>query len=231
MCRKMFYFLVLLLLVTATTTEAREKFEINAFSGFRFGGAFIDGYYQDNPILEQLDLAPGAQFGASFYIPIVPSTTSGGGMMFEIMFNFQRTDLRFELASNTSLPDSIISSFAVDGDKLILGEIDFKYIHGGIIYKFGDNSGWNPHVNFGLGATILSATNGEIDKSKFSFSIGGGVTRMFNETIGTRLQLRGYFTSLPAEEYWHDDYEGLWEAMDRNYFFQGEISGGIVFAF
>jgi len=54
---------------------------------------------------------------------------------------------------------------------------------------------------------------------------------MFNEKIGTRLQLRGYFTSLPSDEFWVDRFGYVWEVMDTNWFFQGELSGGIVIAF
>lgn len=231
MLRRKSFLLVVLILIAATAVEARSKFEVRVFSGLRFGGSFIDGGYEDDVLLEQVDIAPGMQVGASFYVPIGATTLSGQGMMFELLFNFQSSDLRFKPASISNIPDSIVSRFDVDGDKLILGEVDVKYLHGGVIYKFGSNSGWNPHVNASIGATIFSATDGDLDETKFSFSMGGGVTRMFSETIGSRLQLRTFFTSLPSDDYWVDRYGGVWESVDNNMFFQGEISGGIVVAF
>ena len=223
--------LVALILVAATAVEARSKLELRLFSGLRFGGSFIDGGYEDDDLLEKLDIAPGVQFGTSFYVPVGPQSLAGEGVMLELLFNYQGSDMRFEPSSLSIIPDSILSRFEVDGDKLILGEVDVMYIHGGVMYKFGSNSGWNPHVNLGIGATVFSASNGEFDESKFSFSFGGGVTRMFNETIGGRLQLRGYLTSLPSDDYWVDRYGGVWEAVDNNMFFQGELSTGIVIAF
>ncbi len=121
--------------------------------------------------------------------------------------------------------------FEVDGDALVLGEINVMYIHGVSTYRFGSSSGWNPHVNLGLGATVFDAPDGDLQETKFSFSLGGGVTKMFNETFGGRFQLKGFFTSLPAEEYWVDYYGNIWATSASNWFVQGEISAGIVIAF
>lgn len=232
MFRKTSILLFVLLLVATATVEARSKFEINAFGGLRFGGGFHDGGYQDDAfLLEKLDVAPGAQFGASLNVPLGAQTFDGRGYMFELLFNFQGSDLRFEPASMSAIPDSLLERFEVDGDKLILGALDVMYIHGGVIYKFGSGSGWNPHVNVGLGATVFKATEGDLQETKFSLSMGGGVTKMFNETFGGRLQGRTYFTSLPSEEYWVDYYGRIWETAESNLFFQGEISVGLVVAF
>jgi hypothetical protein len=232
MFRRTSILLLILCLVAVTAAQARSKFEINAFGGLRFGGSFHDGGYQDDSfLLEELDVKPGSQFGASLNVPLGAPTWNGEGYMFELLFNFQGSDLRFEPASMSAVPDSIIERFDVDGDKLILGGIDVMYIHGGVIYKFGSGSGWNPHVNLGLGATVFKATEGDLQETKFSLSVGGGVTKMFNETFGGRFQSRVYFTSLPSEEYWVDYYGRVWETREANLFFQGEISVGIVVAF
>jgi hypothetical protein len=230
--RKTTCLLMSFLLVAVATVEARPKLEINVFSGLRFGGSFHDGGYQEDYfLLENLDVAPGAQFGASIGVPIGVQTYEGGGLMFELLFNFQGSDLRFEPESNAVLPDTILGRFEVDGDKIILGALDVMYIHGGVIYKFGSGSGWNPHVNLGLGATIFDAPEGDLQETKFSLSMGGGVTRMFNETFGARFQSRIFFTSLPAEEYWVDYYGHVWETGASNSFFQGDLSVGLVVAF
>ena len=231
MLRKITVLLIMFFLATSTVAEAGSGFELRVFSGLRFGGAFIDGGYEDNPILEELDVKPGVQFGGSFYIPIGTATSSGQATKFELLVNFQKSDLRFKPASISGVPDSIKTKFVEDGDKLILGEIKVTYIHAGAMYQFGSSSGWNPHVNMGLGATIFKATDGDLDEKKFSFSLGAGISRMFGKTVGSRLQLRGYFTSLPAESYWVDSYGNVWASRDNNMFFQGEISTGLVFAF
>lgn len=234
MFRKVMCLAAVLMLIAVTTAEARPKFEVRVGGGLRFGGSFSDGSYSyavspSDIYLEQLDVAPGTQFAVNLYVPLRGPAPNGKALKFELFFNMASSDLRFEPRS--SIPDSIASQFEQDGDKLILGEVDVSYIHGGVVYQFGSTSGWNPHVNFGLGATIFSATDGDFEESKFSMSFGGGVTRMFNETFGTRLQLRGYVTSLPADEFWVDRYGWVWEVTDANWFFQGELSGGIIIAF
>ncbi len=232
--KKMLTILVLMLVVV-TAAEAKSKFEIRVGGGLRFGGSFSEGAYNspaapNEAYLEQLDIAPGKQFAVNLYVPLRGPTPDGKAIKFELLFNLaSNQDLRFEPLS--AMPDSIKSQFEQDGDRLILGQVDVTYVHGGIVYQFGSTSGWNPHVNFGFGATIFSASEGDFEESKFSTSLGGGVTRMFNEKIGTRLQLRGYFTSLPSDEFWVDRFGYVWEVMDTNWFFQGELSGGIVIAF
>ena len=181
--------------------------------------------------MEKLTIATRKKFGGMLHVPKGHHLPTGRAYMFELMGNFQKTDLRFKPASISGVSDSILTQFNVDGDKLILGEVNVTYIHGGVMYKFGSNSGWNPHVNFGLGATIFSASDGDLSETKFSISLGGGVTRMFNETMGSRFQVKGYFTSIPTDDYWVDSYGGVWASVDNNLFFQGEISGGLVFAF
>ena len=149
MLRKYTVLLVLCFLGMSTVAEAGSGFELRVFSGLRFGGAFIDGGYEDNPILEELDVKPSVQFGGSFYAPIGTATFSGQATKFELLVNFQKSDLRFKPASISGVPDSILADFEVDGERLILGEVKVSYIHGGAMYQFGSASGWNPHVNLG----------------------------------------------------------------------------------
>ena len=222
--------LALLFLVALATTDARAQFEIRAFTGLRVGGSFTDYGYETNALLEDLDVAPGTQFGASLYIPVVSTSMNGRSTKIELLFNFQKSDLRFEPASISSVPDSITARFAVDGDRLILDEVKVQYAHIGVMQQFGNDSGWIPHVNFGLGATIFKTTDSDLEESKFSFHLGGGVTKMWSNTIGSRFQIRGYFTLLPSDNLWVDRFGGVWGAIDSNMFFQGEISAGLVFS-
>ena len=219
----------LIILLAITGAEARPKFEIQPFAGLRTATSLGEGYYE-NDILENLDVAPGAQFGLTFGIPVGMQGTIGQQGMIELSFSYQQSDLRFEPESMDRVPDSILGRFEVDDGRLILGDIQVMYLHAGGLYRFGDFSGWLPFVNGGFGATIFAAPDGQADsETKFSFSFGVGVARMFNETIGARLGFRGYMTSLPAEEaYWIDPWGGIWSITDDNWLFQGELSLGLV---
>lgn len=231
MFRKTAAMLIIVSLVLAANLEAQSKFEIGVFSGLRFGGSFVNAGYRNNTILEELDVASGLQFGGSFYYAMGTPYPEERALMFELLINYQKSDLRFKPASISGVPDSILSIYEVDGDKLILGEVNVTYIHGGILYELGGDSDWIPHLNFGLGATIYSADEGDLKKTKFSFSFGGGLTRQFTTTIGGRLQMSGYMTPLPSDVYWIDDNGGNFRSAEGIFFFQGEISGGLVFAF
>lgn len=231
MFRRTAAMLIIVSLVLVADLEAQSKFEIGVFSGLRFGGSFVNAGYRNNTILEELDVASGLQFGGSFYYAMGTPYPEERALMFQLLINYQNSDLRFKPASISGVPDSILSKYEVDGDKLILGEVHVTYIHGGIFYDLGSNSDWIPHVNFGLGATIFSADEGDLKKTKFSFSFGGGLTRQFTTTIGGRLQMSGYMTPLPSDVYWIDDNGGNFRSAEGIFFFQGEISGGLVFAF
>ena len=231
MLRKTAAILIIVSLVMAPNLEAQSKFEIRVFSGLRFGGSFVNAGYRNNTILEELDVASGLQFGGSLYYAMGTPYPEERALMFELLINYQNSDLRFKPASISGVPDSILSIYEVDGDKLILGEVSVTYIHGGILYELGGNPDWVPHVNFGLGATIYSADDGDLKKSKFSVSFGGGMTRQFSSTIGARFQMTGYMTSLPSDVYWNDANGGNFRSFEGSYFFQGEISGGLVFGF
>lgn len=227
MLRKIAAIIFFVNLLSAGNLEAQSRFEIGMSSGLRFGGSFVNARYRNNSILEDLDVASGLQFDGSFFYPI----PAGSPLMLELLVNYQRADLRFKPASISGIPDSILALYEVDGDKLILGDVSVTYIHGGVLYELESNSGWIPHVNFGLGATIWSTANGESNKTKFSVSFGVGTTKMFTETFGSRFQMRGYVTPLPSDVYWSDPGGNTFRTVDRTFFFQGAISGGLVIAF
>jgi len=231
MSRTTFGAVALTMLLAITTANARPTILAQPFAGIRFGSNFGEGYYE-NELLQELDIAPGAEFG---FVIDVPVWAAGVGQewMAELTYNYQSSDLRFEPSSMDNVPPQFRDRFEVDGDKLILGEIHVSYIHIGGLYQFGDYSGWLPYVNGGIGATIFDAADGDVDSdSQFSAFVGGGVSRMFADHIGARLQLRGHLTSLPAEEaYWIDPWGGVWAVTDDNTLFQADLSLGVVFAF
>jgi hypothetical protein len=229
MFKKSVWLFVAFMLVAAAQAEAAPRIEIRPFAGLRFGGNFSDGVYS-NVILDDLDVKPGSQFGVVANVRVTPANSRGSAGFVEVLFNYQKSDLRFEPSSLGAVPDTIRSRFTEEDGKLIIDEVKVMYLHFGGLYRFGDYSGWRPYVNGGLGATIFEGTDLDASETEFSFSFGGGMQRMFSETIGVRLQLRGYATTIPANEiYWCDRY-GCWTYTDTNWFLQGELSAGLIVA-
>jgi hypothetical protein len=221
---------VAFMLVAAAQAEAAPRIEITPFAGMRFGGNFSDGAYA-NAILEDLDVKPGPQYGVRVNFQLTPPHRSGSAGFLEVLFNYQKSDLRFDPPSLSAVPDTIRNRFTEEDGKLIIDEVKVMYLHFGGLYRFGDFSGWLPYVNGGLGATFFEGSDLGEGNTEFSFSFGVGVQRMFSETIGTRVQFRGYFTTIPADEfYWCDPY-ACWAYTDTNWFVQGELSAGLVIAF
>jgi opacity protein-like surface antigen len=231
MFRRISVVATVIVLLAITMAQAKPKFEIQPYGSLRLKSAFGDGWYE-NDLLEKLSVASGGGFGFTLNVPVGIEGRKGQLGMFEFNFSYQKSDLRFEPTSLQDIPDSILNRYSVDGSEVILGNLDVMYIQIGGLYQFGNYSGWCPFVDGGLGASVFKAPDGEADtKSKFSISLGTGVTRMFSEKVGARLGFKGYFTSLPAEEaYWIDYYGNAWSITDSNWLIQGELSLGLVFA-
>jgi hypothetical protein len=232
MLRKITGLTALIVLFSIGMAEAGKKIEIQPYGSMRMKSSFGEGWYE-NDLLEDLSVASGGGFGFTLGIPMGSEGPKGQLGMIELSMSYQESDLRFEPASIANVPDSILERFEQEEGELILGNLNVMYLHVGGLYRFGDFNGWLPFVNGGLGASIFSAPDSEADsKSKFSLSLGTGVARMFNDRLGARLGLKGYFTSLPAEEaYWVDHYGGVWAITDSNWLIQGELSLGLVLRF
>ncbi len=231
MLRNAAVILTFLILTLANSSEVQAQYEIRLSSGYRVGGSFVNSGYSSNSFLDDLDIASGPQFGGSFYYHRRTPLNVENTIMYGVSINFQRSDLRFKPANISEIPDSILEKYEVDGDKLILGEINVTYFHVGILYKFGSSSSWDPHLNFGIGATIFKAEDGDLKETELSFTFGAGVTKMFSESIGTQIKLTSYLTSLPSDVYWLGNNGGTFRSINNTMFFQGAISGGLVFAF
>ncbi|MDM7915870.1 MAG: hypothetical protein QUU85_11510, partial [Candidatus Eisenbacteria bacterium] len=69
MPRTTFGAVAMTVLLAATTADARPQILVQPFAGIRFGSTFAEGYYE-NALLEDLDIAPGAEFGAVIDVPV-----------------------------------------------------------------------------------------------------------------------------------------------------------------
>lgn len=54
---------------------------------------------------------------------------------------------------------------------------------------------------------------------------------MPNKLKAQELVLSHVMNEASVDAYWVDSYGGVWGTTESNFFFQGEISGGLVFAF
>jgi len=219
--------LVFLLLLSSTTLVAQERdddwrrrrgndryddaprrgaFELTPFIGYRWGGTI----FADQTFLfgEDVNVAPSANLGANFALPLGDS-----GMKLELMANRQSSELETE--SGLFEPDDRIA------------DIDVTYLHAGLQIPFAQSRNARPYfiVSGGL-ANLDPQVNGVSSENRFSASAGVGVKVPMSEMLSIRLEGRGYYTALEA-----DDECTICDYFYNEDFYQGEVNLGLTFSF
>ncbi len=217
--------LVLLLLSLATTAFAQDDdddwrrrrggysdaprinaFELTPFIGYRWGGTI----FADQTFIfgEDVDVAPSANFGVNFALPLGDS-----GFKLELMANRQSSEL--ETDSGLFEPDNEVA------------DIDVTYLHAGLQIPFAQSRNATPYaiISGGL-ASFDPQVSGVSSENRFSASAGIGVKIPMNRNMSVRLEGRGYYASLEdtsdcsfCDYFYNED------------FYQGEVNLGLSFSF
>ena len=187
-------------------TPRVNAFELTPFIGYRWGGTI----FADQTFLfgEDVDVAPSANFGLNFALPLGDT-----GMKLELMANRQASELETE--SGLFEPEARIA------------DIDVTYLHAGLQIPFARSRNATPYVIFSAGLANLDPQIRAVSaENRFSASGGIGVKIPVNRALGVRLEGRGYYTSLEEENdcticdyFYNED------------FYQGEVNLGFTFSF
>lgn len=183
-----------------------NAFELTPFIGYRWGGTI----FADQTFLfgEDVDVAPSANYGVNFALPLGDS-----GMKLELMANRQSSDL--ETGGGLFEPDNEVA------------EIDVTYLHAGLQIPFARSRNATPYfiVSGGL-ANLDPQISGVSAENRFSASAGLGVKVPMSDVLSIRLEGRGYYTSLGdsndctiCDYFYNED------------FYQGEVNLGLNFSF
>lgn len=217
---------VLLLLLTVTTTALAQSrddddwrrrrardygprqnaFELTPFLGYRWGGTI----FADQTFLfgEDVNVAPSANFGVNFALPLGDS-----GLKLELMANRQASELETE--SGLFEPNNEVA------------DIDVTYLHAGLQIPFARSRNATPYVIVSGGLANLDPHVGGISsENRFSASAGLGVKVPVSDILSIRLEGRGYYTAL--EE---DDECTICDYFYNEDFYQGEVNLGLAFSF
>jgi hypothetical protein len=101
-------------------------------------------------------------------------------------------------------------------------------------FGVGGSSGIRPFLGASLGIGILDPKNPNIGSdTRFSWSVGGGLIKMLpDKPIGFRIDSKLWITPVSSGDYgtWCDFY-GCFVAEGTAWVTQGQITGGLVFAF
>jgi opacity protein-like surface antigen len=181
-------------------------FELTPFVGYRWGGTI----FADQTFIfgEDVNVAPSANFGVNFGIPLGDS-----GFKLELMANRQSSELETE--SGLFEPENEVA------------DIDVTYLHAGLQIPFAVSRNATPYaiVSGGL-ANFDPQIGGVSSENRFSASAGFGVKVPMSRNLSVRLEGRGYYAALEEQDectfcdyFYNED------------FFQGEVNLGLTFSF
>ncbi len=183
-----------------------SAFELTPFVGYRWGGTI----FADQTFLfgEDVDVAPSANLGLNFAIPLGDS-----GLKLELMANRQSSELQTD--DGLFEPDDEIA------------DIDVTYLHGGLQIPFARSRNATPYAIVSAGiASLDPQIRGVQSENRFSASAGIGVKVPMSNMLSIRLEGRGYYTALEEE----DDC-AICDYFYNEDFYQGEVNLGLVFSF
>ena len=200
---------------TAALAQVRQgTVEISPFAGYLFGGEFSRG---SNDLFD-------------FRVEADDDVTYGIRLGFNLTDNFE---MEFQ-ASRTE------SAFVSDDDVLFggngnsFGDLTIDYFLGYATFNFGHGRAV-PYFTIGAGVANLDpdvpGTSAQSD-TRFTGSLGAGVKVFVNPHFGFRFDGRGYATSLGDNnnDFGCDD-EFFDDCNNNDWLTNGEISGGLIFAF
>ncbi len=187
-----------------------ETFEISPFYGRLFGGEFARG--SNSLFNEKVDVDDANTWGLRLGYNISQN--------FEVEVQGSRTDTHFISHDSGQV-------FGGSGQRL--GDLRIDYLLGYGTFNFGHGRAV-PYVTLGAGVASLhpSATPSPASNStRFTGSLGGGLKVFLNPHIALRGDVRGYATYLNHDDtcHHHDN------CNDTHYLDNGELSGGLIFAF
>ena len=186
-----------------------NRFELTPFVGYTWGGTI----FSDQTALfdQDVEAASSGNYGVNFGIPIGYSN-----MKLELMVNRQDTNLTTG-GGGLFEPEHRVADFHV------------TYYHGGLLIPFSESRNVTPFVIVSAGVgTLEPDISGVSSSTRFSASAGVGVKVPVSQNFGVRLEGRGYFTSLPGDNFHNCRYCNDNGGHD---FYQGQVNLGFVISF
>ena len=201
--------------VQAQLEEVSEKrFEFTPVAGYQWGGAFSTDALSTAVPAGELRLNDSFTWGG------ILSFLYGMRGAIELTYLRQDTDIAFDPLAGGTQRD--LGGFAVN------------YVQIGGRQGFGTGGPLQPFLGVSLGIGIFDPkAEGIGSETRFSWSVGGGAIYMFsNQRIGLRSDIKLWVTPVPSGEYggWCDFY-GCFVAEGTAWVTQGQLTGGLVFAF
>lgn len=151
------------------------RFEVTPFVGYRAGGQFEIEDATDGSE-DSVDLDDGGSWGVDLGL------YRDSNSFYELLYSRQSAGLDSREASLAGV------------------DVVTEYLHFGGTLLFADEKFYASYLSLTVGATRLSADEGDYDsETKFSASIGGGFRFPFNENLAATLGVRAYLTLINSD--------------------------------
>jgi opacity protein-like surface antigen len=190
--------------------------ELSPFAGYLFGGRFARG---SNALFNtRVDVDDHATYGVRLGFNVTSN--------FELELQGSRTETSFVTPEGGQI-------FGPGRQRL--GDLDIDYLLGYMTFNFGHRRAI-PYVTLGAGIARLDPKVPAISsdrENRFTGSIGAGVKTFFTPNFGLRFDGRYYATSLSDSNDHDRNHDcGAFDNCDnRKWLNNGEVSGGLLFAF
>lgn len=167
-----------------------ERFEISPMLGGLFGGDFED-YVPDYGYQT-------VKQGESALVGLRTTYFFTSNVGFEGTFAYSRS--KFSL-------DESEGGFFDDNGGEELTDFNLYTLSGSVVFNFMSGQA-TPYFDMGGGINIYDMDESGMDsKARWQFQMGGGVRFYFNEFLGLRMDLRGFYTFMRDNDEDDEDYE------------------------
>jgi opacity protein-like surface antigen len=211
----LFSFVALCVAAAGSAQVRRGTIEISPFAGYLFGGTFARG------TTELFNSSVDVDDHATYGVRLGYNVTS----KFEFELQASRTETGFVTRDNSGLFGNSTSQR--------LGDLDIDYYLASAVFNFGHGRAV-PYISAGGGVARLSPSVPDTNASreyKGTGTLGAGIKIFFTPNIGLRFDGRYYATWIRNNR--NDSCDRFFSSCsDRHdWLSNGDVTGGLVFAF
>ena len=207
--RSTWFAILAVLALAAIPARAQSKFEITPFVGWESSGSYP--VTSTSGTIDQLRINSSASFGGFFDYNLSEN--------FQPEFFWARNNTSY--SAHDILTSSWASAWHTDNDQ-------FQF---GAIYMFRNSEvKLRPYFGTGLGFSHEFNSNGEPDRTAFSWNIGGGVKYMVSSHIGFRGDVR-YLPTYGSSSIGEVCYFGCFPTTVHNFANRANMTVGIDIKF
>lgn len=203
-------------MLSSVPVKAQGRFELTPFVGYETSGSY-----------------PVSVFSSGSGTGPINSLRANGAIAYGTFLDFNLTEnFQAEFMWDRN-PTSFSARDALSGQyfKAFNSDID-QFQFGGIYMLRNSEHRLRPYLGASLGFTHDNNDNGTLNRTEFSYSLGGGVKYYINRHVGLRADAR-YLPTYGNSSYgtYCDPFYGCYSAKISNYLNRGNFVGGVIFHF